>query len=185
LSALRFQFSEKATKLLVLAVSLVPLLVVLACAGARQADQEAAPVPLALIRVQDGRPGGGPGQVTAIAFQDALETALGRGGFEVRGVREPSEAYPGLALKCVLDELPKVFSTPKRGRVSFLATVMVDGREVFSRTYDSEVFAHENQDVGDQAQKRALAFAFADLIRDLKTAGRNASAAPPSSPSKP
>ena len=149
----------------------------IACAGARQADRESAPVPLALARFQDGRPGGGPGQVTGIAFQDALETALGRSGFEVRGGEDASKAGSGLALKGVIDELPKVFSTPKRGRVSFLATVLLDGREIFSRTYDSEVFAHEAQDVGDQAQKRALAFAFADLIRDLKTAARNA--APP------
>jgi hypothetical protein len=182
LSVLRFPFSEKIIRFVALSVCHAALLAGLACAGARPPETGAAPVALTLVRFQDGRPGGGPGQVTGIAFRDALETALGRSGFEVRGVEEALEGGSGLVLKGVIDELPKVFSTPKRGRVSFMATVLVDGREIYTRNYDSEVFATEGQDVGDQAQKRALAFAFADLIRDLKTAAKNAAASAPARP---
>lgn len=115
---------------------------------------------------------------------NALETALIREGFEVRPAGDISEVGGGLALQGVIDEMPKVYSAPRKGRVSFLAKIQMDGREVFSRVYSAEIYPDEAKDVGDQALKRALSFAFADLIRDLKTAARN-TAPPAPAPPKP
>jgi hypothetical protein len=169
--------APNARRLLAAAAALVLLAACVACAGTR-ASSSGAPVSLTLVKFEDGRPGGGVGQVTSLEFMDSLRTALGRSGFDVVLVEDPSQAATGLAVKGVIDELPKTHATPKKGRVSFLATVFVGGREVYSRTYSEQIFSHEGQDVADQALKRAMAVAFADLARDIKTASRNASDAP-------
>lgn len=155
----------KASRLLPVIVAALALLE--GCAGARVDGPGGDPVPVAVVRFDNVRPGGGPREQNIREFADALTSTLVRFGYQPSLLDFGSPIPPsGLALSGGVTELPD--DSFPRGAVRFYCTIFRDGREVKRGLYAQTVYPDDRSGGNLEAQNRAINLALLDLMSDLE-----------------
>lgn len=154
---------------LALAAAVVWMVLPVGCASAHVQEAGGAPVPIAVVRFENFRPGAGVGQQDIREFMDDLTSALARNGYQPT-VREQGSPVPttGLALTGGVTELPSDLA--QKGSVRFYCSIYKDGKEVKKGLYSQIVYS-EDQSKGILAsQNRAIKLALLSLMYDIEDA---------------